>query len=1543
MTTAHATPARCPHCDRPLAEGSPLGICPACLLAAGLPSQAEGSPSNDTPPPAPAEIAAEFPQLEILELIGRGGMGAVYKARQRDLDRLVALKILRPGLDADPGFSERFTREARALAQLNHPGIVTLYEFGKTSAGRYFILMEFVDGVNLRQLLAAGRLAPREALAIVPPLCDALQYAHDRGLIHRDIKPENILVDRLGRVKIADFGLALLASEGRDGPPGRPSENPAPDLTLAGQVMGTPRYMSPEQRERPTEVDHRADLYALGVVFYQMLTGELPDEKLLRPPSSHVKIDVRLDEIVLRALERSPELRYHAASEFKTAVETVASSPPPLLPKKTPRRPFIAAGVYAALVLFGLIWMLASNPKDEFRGLIAIAVTLPWNGILMLVLAGVFKIQLGTMATAVPIVLASGALNTFLIFRLFGGNRRRSPGNAGAMPVKARVETVAQPTPVRRLNLSPWHGFLLLVAAFAALLALTAHELPVRMASHFDETGRANGWMERTPYLLFIGTLPCFIAALFAASAWSLKKLPVRLINLPHRDHWLAPERRAATAASFGRWMAGPACLLVVFFAELHLTTLLANRLIPPRLESGLLLGPTIGFLSALMVWMVGLVLRFSDPAAASSKLHRQGFAITLAAALALVLPSIPLVSRVVSDKGPKLENSGPATSDIVTPRFHFGRIREITLPRARPVAYDFDRERFVDYKPTPQSPHGIETSVQWHAGNGTDVFADPGSRLPGVLFLGTDLAEVNPKLWDSTADEAAHQSGTPDRGIMAFVAAPAAGQPGPTRVYRTPQGGAFLVQLLGAADNGDVRLRYKAILPAPLPDDRHSLRFDRAGDTMQAIVQRLRRDHGLRLAFENLDFTTADAVTLGARLRQLEAKALLQDAEVRQLREARRLRDQEKLGDGTLIDLGARYTGSIDGNTVAQFLDRLTAGTPYVARKVDATWIIQPRAGSVLAFPVTLKTTGLTVNEAIQAILAQSPGAKPIGTGMVFAMPVAPGTDPTPWLSVRAPARDFERTPAAEALSRLTSSALPASVWELAGYRDARMLSLAPAPADEALPVINSAQTWLVKVDRGDYAPSWDDASAAFRTAITKQNWIASLSQVRTPLGETKSRRLSSAAFAQKLPGAPDGRHLVMQFSTRFTALADAVETVTFSLEPDGSWRASGYFIKPAAATFDPVVEHTWTPSGSRFTGLLDLDTGHEFALAQLYVNQGPSMELVDVGTRQVVGKINLEDNKLGWLAEHKIDLLGTREKMSGVLVGIGLTVVPVSPADWSYLSAEDISNAAGLAIPSAPPPAETTLDGANTWLFLTREGSRGILQIVERTENPRALRFRYKRVRPSASPKESDSVTAHASPSLTAPPQAASPQTRLLDLRLELAYARAQYGARHPKLVALEAELSALEAHTPPLRDETYRALAADRRTLLLAEKASLSARYTSSHPKMTSLQSQLDALDSILVSLPAAPINISVLGAVTRPGAYSVRADATLLDALAAAGGWTPTANRSKVSILPPSTGITPAPPADHDVSAILKGQAPNPSLPDHATISIPERIF
>ena len=249
--------------------------------------------------------------------------------------------------------------------------------------------MEFVDGVNLRQLLQAGRISAREALAIVPQICDSLQFAHDQGIVHRDIKPENILLDRRGRVKVADFGLAkIIGNQGEEKPAGGESKSADAALTDASKVMGTPQYMSPEQIQAPGEVDHRADIYALGVVFYQMLTGELPGKKL-EPPSRKVSIDVRLDEIVLRALEQKPELRFQQASILKTQVETIVASSVTdsdsgTRDKEEPSRfsrPAIAGVAWLGFGLFILIFAAVFELKSSLpaRFLMLVFATVPFG------------------------------------------------------------------------------------------------------------------------------------------------------------------------------------------------------------------------------------------------------------------------------------------------------------------------------------------------------------------------------------------------------------------------------------------------------------------------------------------------------------------------------------------------------------------------------------------------------------------------------------------------------------------------------------------------------------------------------------------------------------------------------------------------------------------------------------------------------------------------------------------------------------------------------------------------------------------------------------------------------------------------------------------------------------------------------------------------------------------------------------------------------------------------------------------------------------
>jgi serine/threonine protein kinase len=252
-------------------------------------------------------------------MLGRGGMGAVYKALQTSLDRLVAIKILSGSLQEkeESGFTLRFKNEARAMAKLNHPGIVSVYDFGETPSGLLYIVMEFVDGTDVSKMIASsGRLRSEHAMAITAHVCDALAYAHERGIIHRDIKPANIMVDYEGRVKVADFGLAkVTSSQAQSG------------LTHSNVIMGTLHYMAPESLILGTELDQRADIYAVGVMLYQMLTGKLP-QGLFEMPSLRVPgLDPRYDKIVASALREDRELRYPSAGALRLDLDAILTQP----------------------------------------------------------------------------------------------------------------------------------------------------------------------------------------------------------------------------------------------------------------------------------------------------------------------------------------------------------------------------------------------------------------------------------------------------------------------------------------------------------------------------------------------------------------------------------------------------------------------------------------------------------------------------------------------------------------------------------------------------------------------------------------------------------------------------------------------------------------------------------------------------------------------------------------------------------------------------------------------------------------------------------------------------------------------------------------------------------------------------------------------------------------------------------------------------------------------------------------------------------------
>jgi tRNA A-37 threonylcarbamoyl transferase component Bud32 len=271
-------------------------------------------------PPSIEELDNQIPSYEFLEFIDRGGMGAVYRARQRSLNRIVAVKLLPMSLRNRRVFAERFGREARALALLNHPNIVSVYDSGEASGGCLYYAMEYVKGTNLRRFMKEGRATAKQLLGIAMQVCEALQFAHSRGVVHRDVKPANILIDENGRVKVADFGLAKVI--------GAPPQHL---LTGASDALGTPDYMAPEAVTRDFEVDHRADIYSLGVMLYEMLTNHVP-KGAWEPPSRAVGVDERFDEVVSRALQVDPKRRYQSVGDLSTIVRQLiepASGAPP--------------------------------------------------------------------------------------------------------------------------------------------------------------------------------------------------------------------------------------------------------------------------------------------------------------------------------------------------------------------------------------------------------------------------------------------------------------------------------------------------------------------------------------------------------------------------------------------------------------------------------------------------------------------------------------------------------------------------------------------------------------------------------------------------------------------------------------------------------------------------------------------------------------------------------------------------------------------------------------------------------------------------------------------------------------------------------------------------------------------------------------------------------------------------------------------------------------------------------------------------------------
>lgn len=316
----------CPICGTPITAGVLGGKCPTCLKKVALMEPPMMEDTQAVPPAAPTHASAAWvpPPFQTVAallpagaysvegFIGLGGMGAVYKGMQLRLRRPVAIKIMRQDQAGDDAFKDRFLREAHTLARLSHPGIVNVIDCGEAGTDMLYIVMEFVDGTDLMDVLRSGRMPQEVVLQLVPQICDALQFAHEHGVVHRDIKPSNILLTRDGRIKIADFGLA------------KALDSDSTLHTRSGVSMGTPDYAAPEQFTPGAAVDHRADIYALGVMIYQMITGQLP-RGAWKAPSQGSTVDPQWDAIVNHAMQPRPQDRHASAGQVRTEVAKITT------------------------------------------------------------------------------------------------------------------------------------------------------------------------------------------------------------------------------------------------------------------------------------------------------------------------------------------------------------------------------------------------------------------------------------------------------------------------------------------------------------------------------------------------------------------------------------------------------------------------------------------------------------------------------------------------------------------------------------------------------------------------------------------------------------------------------------------------------------------------------------------------------------------------------------------------------------------------------------------------------------------------------------------------------------------------------------------------------------------------------------------------------------------------------------------------------------------------------------------------------------------
>ena len=369
-----ATQNTCLKCGAPLKSDARQGCCPKCLFlqaSVGMLGGEDELPENETTEVSwPLAAKLSLGDYELLEEIGRGGMGVVYRARQRSLDRVVAIKMIAFGPGSSPDFIKRFRAEAVSAAGLHHPKIVAIHEVG-IHEGRHFFVMDYVEGQSLARLVGNQPLPARRAAAYLKTIAEAVHYAHERGILHRDLKPSNVLIDAQDQPHLVDFGLA------------RRLEGDS-ELTVTGQVLGSPHYLPPEQAAgQRARVSRRTDVYALGATLYHLLTGHPPfqAESLAQtldlvlhadpvaPRLLNPSMPRDLETICLKCLEKEPARRYPTARVLADELGRFQAGEPILARPIGPagkvwrwcrRKPEVAtlAGVVALLFLLGFAGVL---------------------------------------------------------------------------------------------------------------------------------------------------------------------------------------------------------------------------------------------------------------------------------------------------------------------------------------------------------------------------------------------------------------------------------------------------------------------------------------------------------------------------------------------------------------------------------------------------------------------------------------------------------------------------------------------------------------------------------------------------------------------------------------------------------------------------------------------------------------------------------------------------------------------------------------------------------------------------------------------------------------------------------------------------------------------------------------------------------------------------------------------------------------------------------------------------------------------------------